>query len=478
MAQWKSLGSNQGYARDVRNANTFKDGLNMALSPFFVSENSLIDGFGWDFESFPALQVRLGRTAFGTAGSGVTRLLTNFGNTHLVRAVGSDLQYNSSGSNWTIMAGSFSDKDWDSANFDINGPALILSNGTDTPRYWNGSTLTTNSAMPKGKYVAADNRRVYTAGISGELDSVYYCAFQDALDWTTVENSGIVQFYTANGGAITALHAFEGQIYAFKKDAFCLIFHTGDSRVTHRLVEASNDIGCVSYKTVVELGPYLFWLGFNQVYICSGGSAQAIGEGVKTFLETINYAAAENACAWSDGTRYYLCIPTGNSTQPDTCLVYDYQFKKWLPYSNDIGGMRFGAILNNVPYGGFNSGQTYRMNNGVTDAGVAIPWEVASRPFDDGIKEAEKELYAMHLLGLFPSGTAMNVEVSTTEPGGTSYPISYDPSTSSDYTQSKNMIVPLDTVPLCNYYSYKLSGTGPATIQEIQRYSRLHPVQI
>jgi len=473
IAQWQSLPKQL----DRRNENNFTKGLDTEFSPFFVDENALVDGYGWDFNEYPALKVRAGRSNYGTSGSATTRLLTNFGNVHLVRAVGTALQYNSSGTTWTAIAGTWTNTDWDACNFDISGPALILTNGTDTPQYWNGSALASLTQMPEGLYVAADNRRVYTAGVTGSTDVVYYCAFQDATDWTTAENSGAVQFYTDNGGPVTGLKSFAGQIWCFKKDAYCLIFHTGDSRATHRLVEGSNDIGCVSYKTIVEVGQYLMWLGETDVYIGAGGSAQPVGKKILGFLNTINTASVANAFAFSDDERYYLCIPTGSNTQPDTCLVYDTRFSQWLPYSITLGSLRFGAQLNNISYAGDVNGQTFKMNDGTTDAGTVISWSVESRPYDDGVKEAEKELYAMHLQGLFPTGTTLTVEVSPDETGSTWYDIDYDPTTASSATQNRNLLIPLDTVPLCNFYSYRLSGSGPATIQEIQRMSRIQPVQ-
>lgn len=475
MAQWQALPR----GLDKRFANNFKDALDTEQSPFFVSENTLIDGYGWDFGEYPALKVRAGRSNYGSSGSAITRLLTNFSNTHLVRAVGTALQYNSSGTTWTAIAGTYTNADWDAANFDVSGEALILTNGTDNVKYWDGSALADLNAAdaPKGKYIASDNRRVYISGRTSDPDVIHYCAFQDATDWTTAENSGSVQFYTDRGGPVTGLKAFQGQIWAFKKDAYCLIFHTGDSRVTHRLVEGSNDIGCVSYKTIVEVGEFLFWLGETDVYIGAGGAAQAVGRPIKSFIDDINSGSVGNACAFTDNERYYLCIPTGENTEPDTCLVYDIRFRKWLPYSISLGGLRFGAQLNNVAYTGDEDGQTFKMNDGTTDAGTAVSWLVQSRPFDDGMKEAEKELWEMHLQGLFPSGTTLTVEVAPDDVGSTWYEIDYDPTTASSATQNRNLIVPLDTIPLCNFYSYRLSGTGPATIQEVQRYSRLQPVQ-
>lgn len=473
MVRYRGLPNN----RQIRQANNFKEGLDTQTSPFFLSENAFVDGYGWDFGDYPALKVRNGRTTYGTSGAATTRLLTNFGNVHLIRAVGTALQY-WNGTAWTAITGTFTDTDWDAANFDILGPALILTNGTDVCKYWNGSALADITQMPKGLYVAADNRRVYTAGVSGDEDNIYFCAFQNALDWTTVENSGDRPFYTANGGPVTGLTSYNGAIWAFKKDAFAIIYHTGDSRITHRLVTISENIGCVSNKTIKQLGPYLFWLGNDNVYIGAGDAAQEIGDPIKRFLENINSSALSNACAFVDGEVYYLCIPTGSNTQPDTCLAYHYIFRKWLPYSISLGGLRFGAQLNNTAYTGDVNGQTFTMNSGTTDAGTAIPWRVQSRPFDDGDKSSEKELHHMYLQGYFPSGTSLTVEVSPDDIGASWETINYDPTTDSAATQNKRLIVPLDTVPLAFFYQYRISGTGPATIQEVQRLSRIQPLQL
>lgn len=470
---WQALPS----SLDRRSANNFTEGLQTDVSPLFVKDNTIINGYGWDFDEYPALRVRKGRTTYGTSGAATTRLLTNFGNTHLVRAVGTKLQYNSSGTTWTDIAGTWTDTPWDAANFDIGGPALILTNGTDVAQYWSGTALTANSDMPKGKYVASDNLRVYTAGVAGEVDTIFYCAFEDALDWTTVDNAGAVQYYTDRGGPITGLKSFQGRIWVFKKDTFALIFHTGNSKATHRLVPKSNNIGCAAYRTLVEAREYLFWLGSTSVYMGAGDGAMDIGKPIKRFLDQINPAAIQNSCAFVMNERYYLCIPTGSNTDPDTCLVYSVRYEKWLPYSITLGSISWGAELNNQAYAANSSGQTYKINDSTADAGTAITWRVESKPFDDGAKEAEKELFEMHLQGYFPSGSMLNVSVSPQDQGDIWETIEYDPIATQSYTQNKNLIVPLDVVPLCFLYRYRLEGTGPATVQEIQRYARITPVQ-
>jgi hypothetical protein len=457
---------------DKKGSHNFEGGLNTGRSSFHVKDDQYIGGFGWDTEKHPALTTRKGRQPYGTSGGALTRLLTNYGNTHLLRAVGTKLQYHN-GTDWTGITGTFTNTDWDSTNFDVSGAVLLITNGTDNVKKWNGSALSDLSASaPKGKYIASDNRRVYIA----VGDVINYCAFQDATDWTTAENSGSVQFYTANGGDVTALYSFDGQIWAFKKDSFCLIFHTGDARVTHRLVEVSNDIGCVSHKTVQEVGARLFWLGQNEVYMGGGGNAIPVGDEIRNWLDDINTDHIDKCFAGTDGLRYYLGLVTGSNTEPNILLSFDPRRdrRRW-DIQSEISDLRYSATLNNVLYNGGSSGQTYKLNAGTDDNGTAIPWEVVTKDFDEGIPEAEKEYYELHLQIDAPTGTTLTVQASVDQ--GETYTTVGDPITTDTAAQNVNMIIPLDTVPLGNWMRFKLSGTGQFTLYQIQRYFRVQPTQ-
>lgn len=468
MAMW--IGSTQQNKRGIAD---FSGGVNTGSPSFYIQDSQSVNEYGWDTDEHPSLKTRKGRTPYGSLTSGITRLLTNFGNIHLVRAISTALSYNSSGTTWTAIAGTFANADWDSANFDVLGPALILTNGTDNVKFWNGSVLADlNASAPKGKYITADNRRVYIA----VGDTISFCAFQNAKDWTTALNAGTVQYYTSNGGDVTALKCFEGNVWAFKKDAFCLIFHTGDARATHRLVEVSNDIGCVSYKTVQEVGSYLFWLGQQDVYLGAGGNAVPIGEPIRSYLNVINPSHIDKCFGGTDGIRYYLGLVTGENTEPDTLLVYDPRRKreKWHVQSK-ITDLRYSATLNNVWYNGGLTGQTYKMNDGNTDNGIAIPFMYETKDYDEGFPEAEKEYFELHIQATAPTGTTMTVQASVDQ--GLTYNSVGDPIQVSSVAQNINIIVPLDAVPLGNWIRFKISGSGQINIFRIERYFNVLPVQ-
>lgn len=438
--------------------------MNNGSPAFSLQENESLDEYGWQTDAFPSLHTRKGRTPYGAIATGQTRLLANFGVTHLVRAVGTALQYDNAGT-WTAITGTFADTDWDATNF--NGK-LIATNGTDPVKVWNGTALSDLSAnAPKGKYITNDTVRVWIA----KNDILYFSGFLAESDWTSVENSGSVQYYTPNGGDITGIVNFANHICVFKKNSFAEIF--GTNYYNFRMIENSDNIGCVSFKTIQEVGDTLFWLGPIDVYAYKGGRPVPIGQKIRKYLDAINQAQISKCFGGTDGIRYYLGLVTGTNTEPDILLMFDPRYGIWRVSSlND--NFRYSAVLNSVWYVGNSTGQTYKMEQGNSDNGTAIPWMVTTKDFDEGMPEAQKEYYELHLQANIPTGTTLTVSASTDQ-GGTYTPIG-DPITASNNDQNANIIIPLDTVPLGNWIRFKFSGTGEFTLHNIERYFRVEPV--
>jgi hypothetical protein len=366
------------------------------------------------------------------------------------------------------MAGS-APTDWTS--FEVNGnPAVILVNGIEI-KYWDGTTFADlGGNPPKGKYITNDVSRVFIA----KDDYIYFCAFQDAQDWSSAENSGFVQYYTANGGPITALKAFKDVKYIWKKDSFAGIY--GVSYYDFRIMNISDSIGCVNYKTVQEVNGVLIWLAQQGIYAFTQGNPVEIGDKVSGFFNRINWSAINTACAFSDGLRYYLNLPLDSSATPNIRLVYDTRYGKWRVCAYDEG-FQAGTIFNRQIYAMNTTGRVYAVNSGTTDDGAVIPWSLTSKAFDEGISEAEKEYKEIHFQGDFSQTQSMSIAISTEDRGTSFTTLSYDPLAFGTTAQNKNVIIPLDTTPLTNWMRYRLSGTGPATFYRVQRYFRVCRVQ-
>ncbi len=454
----------------LRGENNFSGGINTGIDPLGINKNQSIDEVGFDTDNHPFISSAKSSSVYGTSGAAVTNLLANFNNTHLVRSVGTALQYNSTGTTWAAISGTFTNTSWDSTMFEVDGAqALVMVNGTDVAKFWNGTVLANlGGTPPVGSYICNDTVRLWIA----KDDILYFSAYLDGEDWSSAEDSGFIEYYTSTGGNITALRNFYSDKYIWKKDSMALI--QGTDYFNFRLAEISNDIGCVSFKTIQEVGDTLFWLGQNDVYAFRGGSPEPIGENIRYYLDNINQTHLSKCCAITDGIRYYLCLVTGANTEPNIRLVYDPRYSIWrVPGENE--NYRYATRINNVAYVGDSAGQTYTFNDSAT--GPSQAWEITSRPFDEGIGEAEKMYKELHTQGYFPTGTTLTASISTTDRGENFETIDYDPTTAASEAQNRNMIIPLDTTPLAFWMRYRLSGTGPVILYQTQRMYRVMNTQ-
>ena len=450
---------------------TFEGGHNVGAPPVSIGDNQSSDESGWGLDDhFPALHTRKGRVSHGASGNATPRLLTGFGGQYLVRAVGGTLQYYN-GSNWVNIATGLADSDWSAVNFEVNGkPALILTNGVDNVKYWDGTTFGNLSPnAPKGKFVTTDTIRVWIA----EGDVLHYSAYLDAQDWTTPENSGSVQYYTPRGGEITALTRYAERVVIFKKDSMAEIH--GTNYYEFRLMDIPGDIGCVNHKTLKEVQGYLLWLGPGlDVYIHTGGIPKPVGQAIRRHLDKVNLNHLDKCFAGTDGLRYYLGLVTGNNTEPNLLLCFDPKSGIWRVFSKDQN-YRMSHLFNNDWFMSDSSGMTYRIT-GYTDDGQQIVSEYITKAFDEGVPHAEKEYYEAHLQGYIPQGSTVEVYISYQERGNNFELL--DTIQGSDDSQSSNILIPMDQVPLCKWVRFKLVAKGEVTLYQMQVSFDVHPVQL
>lgn len=469
MVRWSMAPQQQ----NRRMGNSFEGGVNTGAPNFYIKDSESSDEYGLDTFDYPALSVGKGWTAYGTSGGASTYLLANYKNTQLIRAVGTVMQQYTAGA-WANIGTGLTAADWDSTNFNNK---IIMTNGTDNVKSWDGTTFADLNAAdaPKGLYITNNTVRVYIANKTGAVDTVYFSKYLDETNWTDVDSAGFFQYYTPDGGGITAIRLYQNLIMVFKLNSFAEVVSTGNSSNKHRLTEVSSEVGCVSYKTVVEVRGMLMWLGLTDVWVFTGGQPTPIGQSIRGYLDSINTAYYAKCWAATDGQRYYLGLVTEANTEPDTLLVYDTKYRVWRVRSKSIGGKQWAATLGVNWYTGDSSGNSFQMNTGTTENGSAVSWAYTSKLFDEGIQEAEKEYWEMHLQTYLPTSSTMTLAISTDD-RSTSF-TTIDTLTNSTSAQNTNHIVPLDTVPITNWLRYKLSGTGPATIYSAERYFRVQSVQ-
>lgn len=449
---------------------TFEGGHNVGAPPVSIGKNQSMEEWGWDITSaHPSLHTRRNRKLIGGSGSAnPPRLLTDFQGT-LIRAMGGALQ-RLNGSSWTNITTGLADTDWDYTHFEVSGdPAIILTNGTDPVKYWKGgssSLANLSNDAPKGKFITNDTIRVWIA----QGDVLHYSAFLSASDWTTPKNSGSVQYFTPRGGDITALTRFADRIIVFKSDAMSELH--GTNYFEFRLMDVSNDIGCLNYKTVREVQGLLYWLGPGpDVYVYTGGIPRSIGNSIRKYLEGIDDVSA--CYAGTDGLNYFLGLKTLGDTY---LLVYSPKHQIWRVFGKSLNYAHSHLMGNRWFLAEPGKVYEYILSGQGDDPPSEIKAEYVTKPFDAGMPQAEKEFYEAHLQGLLSPGSSVELYISRSNGPADDFELIDQITVNSEY-HSQGFLIPLDRVPLCRWIRFKIKVVGYVQLYQMQVYYDILPVQ-
>lgn len=454
---------------------SFAGGYNSLVPSVSISKEQSSDEEGWSSDRHPAIHTRRGRVRISNEAvrtSGVGQLLANYQHTHLVRAVDGVVQrYDPTTNAWVNMiTGMNATAIMDSVNFEVDGfPALIVVNDIDPPKYWYPTGTGNLGGSPQaGRFITSDTVRVWLT----EKDVMHFSARLNAEDWTTTKNSGFIQAFTLLGGGATGLTRYGGRTIIFKKDYMGEIH--GTNYFEFGLMDVSNQIGCLSHISIAEVKGVLFWLGFKQVYVHQGGVPEPIGNQIKHFLDRVNWSKADRCFGGiTDNDEYALGLVLDNDDYPSIILCFDLKTNIWRVNRKAQINSR-SLLFGNQWYLMDRFGNVYK-TEGYAENSQPIQSYIISPPFSEGMPEAEKEYFEMHVQGKLSANSSISIYASTTVDGNDFVLI--DTVEGDAQTISTNHIIPLDTVNLCNWLRIKLVAMGEVEIYSVELYYNLLPVQ-
>jgi len=268
-------------------------------------------------------------------------------------------------------------------------PAMIVCNGTDSPRIWDGTSATTKAAIPKGAYVAVHNDRLF-------IQDNHYLYYSDLFNGEEFPNLNTLPIEPeSNAGIGTGILSLGEQLVVCKQHRVYVL--TGYYPEQFELIPRSRNIGCIAPKTLVE--------GNNAVYFTSSRGSEKFNTLETAYLDdyfplsepinpTLNALSKTTACAGFADDKYYLSMGSGNTTT----FVYDSRTTKkrftdrtkvstqpqWLQDTGYTPGCWTTAIESGVEvlyHGDIAKGQAYTQNSGTTDEGAAIAFSWESKNF-------------------------------------------------------------------------------------------------
>lgn len=149
---------------------------------------------------------------------------------------------------------------------------LVITNGSDTLMTYNNTTLNniTDADAPKGKFICAHKSRVFIAGTSGGLSSIYWSAVNDETSW---DAAAFEIIFANDNGNICGIKSYadslivlkdNGNIYqvvgSFDQDA------TGEPDYIRRIDTPTNIGMLAGFSAVVNEDNKLYFLAESGVY--------------------------------------------------------------------------------------------------------------------------------------------------------------------------------------------------------------------
>jgi len=147
------------------------------------------------------------------------------------------------------------------------------------------------------------------------------------------------QFRIASGSAdfIVGLQPFsEDNLVAFARNSIHLVRGVGADLANATVQEITREVGCVSRKSIAQVGNQIFFLSDNGVYGVAfedlynlRGATVPLSEAINPLIARINKPYAGNAVGVYHDNRYYLAVPLDTSTVNNTILVYNFLNQGW-----------------------------------------------------------------------------------------------------------------------------------------------------
>ena len=367
----------------------------------------------WLIRNVGELEMRDGLTARGTSPSA-----TNLGSTVLYRANGvkklvrvingasdtSKFQASDDGVTWTDISGGGSKKTglvWAlvQANNNIYGV-----NGTDTPIKYDGTSITTVSAIPNGTAIEWWKNFMWVIGVSATPDRLYFSNAADPETWGGSDFINVNLGDYSRGQGLKGTAGSTGRLYVGKQRSVWYI--TGTSSSNFVLNPLTYEFGVASHESMIQVRNDVWCVDLDGnirgLYRTSTDNPFGVlrSRDIQATIAGLNKIAISNAkpsAVYFDNYAMFF-VPNGVDDYNSITLVYDTLANRgrggWIKFTGwniaratvfqESGEPKL--FLYDSRAG---NGQTYEWI-GTSDNGIAITAKYETKIYDLGYPSQEK----------------------------------------------------------------------------------------
>ncbi len=287
---------------------------------------------------------------------------------------------------------------------------LIICNGADIPKKYDGLTITDITQAPRAALVCAYKNRVFMADRGSRL----YFSDLGSIDSWPAEN--FIDISPDDGDKITAI--LPGPIALLIVKQHNSYFLQGYSPQTFQVTLAS-DGGTISPNGIVWTPKGVFRIDRDGVWVTDFRESVLLSKKIQKIWDNLNTRLLERAALFYSDDKVFVAVPDGLSNTNNLLLVYDTIYKNWSVWD----GWQPACFLNfwergkwKCLFGSATTGNIYEIGEDLTDCGT---------PFDVEIETAHLPLVTVEFVNrlkwidvFFAGGTTDNVvEVQTVVDG-------------------------------------------------------------
>lgn len=296
-------------------------------------------------------------------------------------------------------------------NFVDAGTAVYALNGTDASIKLVGAVATEPAGIPIGKYGHWINNRMYIAGVSGNLSTIY---FSDADDPDTFGGASNIDISKSQRSNINGLNGVAGVLAIGKTDSI-ISFNgfTTDDFTVKSLTEQMPNTGVASHRSMVNTGDDLYYLSFSgdvphirslkRTTIGGINDGGIISEDIEDTMKTINKTQLAKVAGGFDGRFCWWSVPTGSSTENNLTICFDVMSKGWTIHDDMDASVYFRSSVSGTDrlyYGANLESKVLYLDRTKADrSGNDLSMEVISRIYRPSVSQKSKYKYLYTVTG-------------------------------------------------------------------------------
>lgn len=268
---------------------------------------------------------------------------------------------------------------------------------------------------PVGKYMEVWDTRLWIAGVPEYPNFLYRTNLNTSEE---MASGNFLQIKARESNIITQIKAFGDRLYVFKKTSRHRVSKMGASYYEVDLLP--QNIGTDAPWSVQVCDNFMIWKSEFGIEVFNGNRCfrPILSDLVRVTMATINDQALEKIVGghnFDDG-EYWLSIPTGSNTEPDTTVVLNYIKRNFWVYtfpekltflistSNKVQGLIFLT--------GTQEGNIYIQGSGFDDDGTAISSSFRKGWINvSGEREMWNILRRMFLKYVLPENMTLTVKI-------------------------------------------------------------------